>query len=98
MKTDVYDVTIREQGIYHERYHFVGRVPTKKELLEAIERRLDGSLVCDNINDAYSSRTIVREVGIPEIGTLNGKVWKVLGSEIGSVTVEHVDAWTLETS
>ena len=69
-------------------------MPTKEELLEAIERRLDGSLVCDDINDAHSSRTIVGEVGIPEIGPLRGKVWKVLGTEIGSVTIEHIDAWS----
>jgi len=97
VKTDVYKVTIRVKGIYHQQYHFVGDVPTKEELLKAIERRLDGSLRCDNRNDAHSSRTIVGEVGIPEIGPLNSKVWKVLGTEIGSVNVVHIDAWTLET-
>ncbi len=98
VKTDVYDITIRVKGIYHQQYHFVGRVPTKEELLEAIERRHAESRGCpDDWNDASNSWTIVKAVGIPEIGTLNGKEWKVVGIEVGSVTIEHLDAWALET-
>jgi len=98
MKTDIYQVTIKVKGIYHQRYRFIGGVPTKEELLEAIERRLGNSRRPDDANDALTSRTIVANLDIPEIGPLNGNVWKAVGVEIGSVIVEHRDAWTLETT
>ena len=100
MKTDVYKVTIGKEGTYHTDFLFVGRKPTKKELLEAIKRRLDESLgIHYNHRDANDSTMIVEEIGIPdEVGPCKGTKWFIMGIEIGEVEVRCLDAWVLEVS
>lgn len=98
MKTDVYKVTIGKKGTYHACFLFVGRVPTKKELLEAIQRRHDKSRDVHYVRKhADDSKRIVEEIGIPDkIGPSRGKKWVIMGIEIGAVEVRCLDAWTLE--
>jgi hypothetical protein len=97
MKTDVYKVSLERKGIYHARFFFVGSIPTQQDLLSAIDRREGGSLSSEDQYDAYCSREIVEHVGIPkEVGVLDGETWNILGIEIGKVTIEALEAWTLE--
>lgn len=99
MKTDVYKVTIRKKGNYHADFLFVGHKPTKKELLEAIQRRLDksGGDVHYTRRHADDSTRIVEEIGIPDkVGPSRGKKWVIMRIEIGEVEVRCLDAWTLE--
>jgi hypothetical protein len=97
MKSDVYKVTIGKNGTYHTDFLFVGRKPTKKELLEAIKRRLDESRgIHYDHRKANDSTMIVEEIGIPDkVGVCQGTKWFIMGIEMGEVEVRRLDAWTL---
>jgi hypothetical protein len=97
VKTKIYKVTIYRHDRYHAAYRFIGRAPTKEEMLSAIERRLDGSLVSSNRIDAHYSAKIISEIGVPtKLGPLTGATWEVIGVELGKVTIERENAWTLQ--
>jgi hypothetical protein len=96
MKTDIFKVTLHLEGIYFAHYRFIGRAPTKEELLAAIKRRLNGSLVSEDIGQALYERRMVSEIGIPvQIGPCTGDTWEIMGIELGRVQVEREEAWTL---
>ncbi len=97
MKTDIYKVTIYKHDNYHQVYRFVGRVPTKEELLDAIGRRKGNSLRHKITWAAQCSTEIITQTGIPEkTGVLSPVKWSICGVKIGKVTVEREDAWTLD--
>lgn len=97
MKTDIYKITIFKNKRLHQWFRFVGRVPTKEEVIEVIQDCLGDSLVDDDNREAYFSTQIVSEIGIPtEIGPGTGTTWVLLDIEIGKIRVEREKGWILE--
>lgn len=94
MKTDVYVITITRKGIYHSQFWFVGKIPSQTEVDSAVNRRLDRCFTVGVQQDARLSRRILQNAGVPaEVGE---NKWIEIGIEIGSVRLEHKDAWSLE--
>lgn len=98
MKTNIYKVTIFKNKRLHDWFRFIGRVPTKEEVIEAIKLRLGGSTLFDYVNTAHFSEEIVSKAGIPtEIGpTSPGATWICMDIEMGKVHVAREDGWMLE--
>lgn len=98
MKTNIYKITIHKNGHFLQMYWFIGAIPTQDELLEIIKRRASKSLVQDVLFDADCSIQIVKQIGIPdEIGPCTGKKWLIMDIEVGKITVEREEAWTVST-
>lgn len=91
-KTDIYEVTLSRRGSFLAKYRFVGRGPTKGDLLVAIELRWQG--LAGNVTQAKHEKLVASTIGVPpEINTSD--TWEIMGVELGKVQVQKVEAWTL---
>jgi len=94
MKTVIYRVNLYKHGTWHERFRFIGRRPTRDDVLEAIERSRGKSLVYAGINTANQSRQIVEFCGMPEKdGPSAPAVYSVLGRAVAKVYIDKEIAW-----
>lgn len=93
----VYKVTIYRHDIWHQRYRFMGRRPTRDDVLEAIERHRGDSLRHKILITTEHSKEIVEHCGLPEEdGVLNPTQWFVVGKEAGSVSIEQETIWIID--
>ena len=103
MKVIVYRLDIYHNGHYHQRYRFIGSIPTAEEVIEAINRRRGDSLVYGVTHDAFISEEIVKALGVPvdrdmSDATAWETTWRVIDVEVGKLYLKKEEVWSLGDS